>query len=197
MPRWSVETMNATYLSKGGRDLRTLIGTVRQFIPDEFKDVHADLAKVSDSLLYTSPELMPHFWQEACDAMESLPEPTENAPTWVKVVVAIWLDQQYKDGGWSSRRAVDGFMCKVDWDYELGQALGGNTIYPSKADLLANHNCAECGMVEVQVLLKEVVQESDFSIKPEKTYNVSIRKEDGTRSVEKITGAELLKRNKK
>ena len=91
---------------------------------------------------------------------------------------------------------VSGFMCKVDWDYELGAALGGNNIFASEADLIANKKCTdECGIVEVEVRLKRVISESDFSIKPDKSYQVvSLDKETGKRVSKTITGKELLER---
>jgi len=53
-----------------------------------------------------------------------------------------------------------GYMCKIDYDWELGCALGGSKIYPNKEDLIKHHNCAEtCGIVKVKVLLEEVVSE--------------------------------------
>ena len=36
-----------------------------------------------------------------------------------------------------------GYMRKVDFDYEVGEALGGNKIYPSLEDLKENHTCWE------------------------------------------------------
>lgn len=77
------------------------------------------------------------------------------------------------DGGYPRRtesklamknnRVVTGFMCKVDWDHELGIALGGNSVFATKADLIANKKCTdECGIVEVEVRLKRVIRESDF-----------------------------------
>ena len=56
-----------------------------------------------------------------------------------------------------------GFMCKVDFDHELGEAVGGNTIYGDEEDCRKNRRCIDtCGMVEVEVRLKRVVQEEDF-----------------------------------
>ena len=44
------------------------------------------------------------------------------------------------------------YMCKIDFDYELGNAAGGNTVYPSLKDLKKNHKCwKECGIVQVEV----------------------------------------------
>jgi hypothetical protein len=44
-----------------------------------------------------------------------------------------------------------GFTDRVDFDHELGAALGGNTIYPDLEDLRENtaHGLDECGIVEV------------------------------------------------
>lgn len=53
-----------------------------------------------------------------------------------------------------------GYMCLVDFEYELGAAMGGNVIYPSEEDCRANRTCvASCGIVEVEVRLRKVVQE--------------------------------------
>jgi hypothetical protein len=51
-------------------------------------------------------------------------------------------------------------MDRVDFDYELGAALGGNTIHPSVEDLRepATHDLDECGIVEVEVRLVRVVE---------------------------------------
>jgi hypothetical protein len=47
-------------------------------------------------------------------------------------------------------------MCAIDFSCELGEALGGNTIYPSLEDLQKNHECLEhCGFEEVVTLSKE------------------------------------------
>jgi hypothetical protein len=53
-----------------------------------------------------------------------------------------------------------GFMDRVDFDYELGAALGGNTIYPDLNDLHehATHDLDECGIVEVEVRLVRIVE---------------------------------------
>lgn len=54
-------------------------------------------------------------------------------------------------------------MDKVDFDHELGNALGGNRIYSSIEDLKNRNECwPECGIVEVKVSLVRVVQEGDF-----------------------------------
>ncbi len=56
-------------------------------------------------------------------------------------------------------RKVRGFMCTIDWDYELGEALGGNRIYPSVRDLKDNHaTSTECGIVEVEVRIVKTVK---------------------------------------
>ena len=53
-------------------------------------------------------------------------------------------------------RAVPGWMCAIDFSCELGEASGGNTIYPSLEDLRKNHECLDhCGYEEVVTLSKE------------------------------------------
>ena len=53
-----------------------------------------------------------------------------------------------------------GYMCKIDWDWELGEAMGGTTIYPSLKDLKANHDF-NCGIVKVRISLEEVIDEKE------------------------------------
>ena len=59
-----------------------------------------------------------------------------------------------------------GYMCKVDFDYELGHALGGACIYPDIEDLIENRNCRkQCGIVKVRVTLEEISQEENYKWK--------------------------------
>lgn len=56
--------------------------------------------------------------------------------------------------------AVVGYMCLVDFQWELGAAIGGNVVYPSIEDCQAQRKCvAECGIVEVEVRFRKVVQQ--------------------------------------
>lgn len=59
--------------------------------------------------------------------------------------------------------AITGFMCKVDWECELGNASGGNTVFPSEADAKKHLKCWEgCGLVEVRVTyIRTVVEGTD------------------------------------
>ena len=51
-----------------------------------------------------------------------------------------------------------GYMCKVDFDYVVGEALGGIKIYPSLEDLKENHTCwEECGIVKVKIVLVDTI----------------------------------------
>lgn len=53
-----------------------------------------------------------------------------------------------------------GYMDKIDYEYELGQADGGIVVFSSVEDLLANKHCARrCGIVEVEVRLVRVAVE--------------------------------------
>lgn len=56
-----------------------------------------------------------------------------------------------------------GFMCKTDFDHELGSASDGVKVYPSERALRQERRCVdECGIVKVRVTLAEVVQPSNF-----------------------------------
>jgi hypothetical protein len=55
---------------------------------------------------------------------------------------------------------VDGYMCAIDWNCELGAAADGNKVYPSVEALRKEHNMAdECGIVKVRVSFLEVIEE--------------------------------------
>jgi hypothetical protein len=59
--------------------------------------------------------------------------------------------------------AIPGWMCGVDFSCELGEANGGNTIYPSEENLRANRKCVNssepedkmCYPVEVVTMSKD------------------------------------------
>jgi hypothetical protein len=69
--------------------------------------------------------------------------------------------------------AIPGWMCGVDFDYELGEALGGTSIFESKEDL---NTCRTCTVgdnqdhvpVEVVTMSKEdfleLVEESGIDL---------------------------------
>lgn len=64
-----------------------------------------------------------------------------------------WFNEEEDGSG------VVGYMCLVDFECELGAAMGGNGVYPSVEDLKANRKCVEgCGIVEVRVVGVRVVQ---------------------------------------
>lgn len=49
-------------------------------------------------------------------------------------------------------------MCQTDWNWELGEAMGGTEIYCSEADCRQERKCVDsCGIVKVKVELVEVV----------------------------------------
>jgi len=67
---------------------------------------------------------------------------------------AIWADE---DGG------VTGYMCLTDFECELGGATGGNIVHPSVEDLRKRRGCVDrCGIVEVEVRARRVVQEASY-----------------------------------
>lgn len=56
-------------------------------------------------------------------------------------------------------RSVKGFMCGVDWDFEIGHAADGNRVYPSISALKKYSKCwTECGIYEVEVRFKRTVR---------------------------------------
>jgi len=55
------------------------------------------------------------------------------------------------------------YMCLVDYNWELGEALGGVVLYPTLKDLQENQKCVDkCGVVRVKIILDKTIQESDF-----------------------------------
>lgn len=63
-----------------------------------------------------------------------------------------------------------GFMCAVDYQHELGEAAGGNVVYPSIGEVKEHRKCTdECGIVKVMVLRVATVQDENYS-KPTFTY---------------------------
>lgn len=57
---------------------------------------------------------------------------------------------------------IIGYMCRTEYDYELGYADGGSLIYNSIDDLKKCRSCLdECGIVEVQIELRRVVRPSN------------------------------------
>jgi hypothetical protein len=55
---------------------------------------------------------------------------------------------------------VTGFMCRIDWECELGANCNGNLIFPSIEDLRVAKKCVDsCGIVEVKVYCVRIVEE--------------------------------------
>lgn len=67
---------------------------------------------------------------------------------------------------WADKEGtIIGYMDKVDFDYEIGGAEGGNKIYPSIANLQGCRPCTvSCGIVEVEVRLRRIIRESNFNV---------------------------------
>lgn len=58
-----------------------------------------------------------------------------------------------------------GYMCKTDYDDEMGYASDGVRVFPSLRALKEARKCLDqCGIVKVRIQLLEVIQESDFSV---------------------------------
>lgn len=60
------------------------------------------------------------------------------------------------------REPIIGYMCKVDFDHELGEAADGNHVFASVKDLKRYRKCwKECGIVEVETKLRRVIYGRD------------------------------------
>ncbi len=56
---------------------------------------------------------------------------------------------------------VIGYMCLTDFECELGGAEGGVAVYASVEGLRNRRSCvASCGIVEVEVRARRIVQEA-------------------------------------
>lgn len=65
-------------------------------------------------------------------------------------------------------RTVEGYMCKIDFDCELGKAPVGSVVYPDVDDLKSNHDCwKSCGIVKVSVSYIETIVEQDLNYEGE------------------------------
>jgi hypothetical protein len=63
----------------------------------------------------------------------------------------------------ANKLTVTGYMCAINWQYELGQNAHGIEVYRSIDDLQANHDCwEECGIVEVQVTIKKTIAPGQY-----------------------------------
>lgn len=55
------------------------------------------------------------------------------------------------------------YMCGVDFQYEVGNASGGNKAYPSIKDLKEHAKCWKgCGIVELELTLVKWVRKQNF-----------------------------------
>lgn len=63
----------------------------------------------------------------------------------------------------SLRAPVNGFMCRTDWEDELGHASDGNKVYPSVEALKRHSPCWEqCGIMEVRVSAERVIDKGNL-----------------------------------
>ena len=74
---------------------------------------------------------------------------------------AVWL-RPVTGAAFSEDGTAEGYMCKTDFECELGAAKGGNVVYPSEQDLRESKPCVDsCGIVKVKVVAVEIIQESE------------------------------------
>ena len=59
---------------------------------------------------------------------------------------------------------VTGYMCQIDFNWELDSVSDGTKVYPTVEDLKVHHSCADtCGVVKVTVKLESVIIEGKYS----------------------------------
>ena len=82
------------------------------------------------------------------------------------------------------RNSHVGYMCKADFDFELDN--GNAPVYTTLDGLRAARKCVdECGIVEVEVKLVRVVQDTDYS-------KVEILGVIEDLPADELTGAEII-----
>lgn len=56
--------------------------------------------------------------------------------------------------------SVIGYMCRTDFECEIGIASGGNVVYASAEDCKRSRRCTPaCGIVEVAVTFRKIIEE--------------------------------------
>lgn len=51
-----------------------------------------------------------------------------------------------------SNKKITVYCCGIDWQHELGEALGGNKVYSSVKDLKKYHeHWEQCGIVQLEI----------------------------------------------
>ncbi len=52
-----------------------------------------------------------------------------------------------------------GYMCKTEFDWEVGEALGASRVYSTVEELKEKRKCTQnCGIVKVSISVVEVIQ---------------------------------------
>lgn len=85
-------------------------------------------------------------------------ENKENCPHlemgWCPYCVDLWKEA-YNKGKKDGLARKIGYMCRTDYEYELGEAVGGCEVYPTIEDLKNHRKCwSDCGIVKVEIILR-------------------------------------------
>ncbi len=76
--------------------------------------------------------------------------------SWSRLVMQNPIPQDAPAPMWGTteRNGVIGYMCLIDFECELGGAMGGNRVYPSAKEAM----CAStCGVAEVEVIGRKII----------------------------------------
>ena len=84
---------------------------------------------------------------------------TDRRPGWQGPYGAVDMNEVKK------RSEVECYMCKTDWEFELGNHSNFVEMYASVEDIKRDRSCwDECGVVKVRVSLVEEVIPENFGV---------------------------------
>jgi hypothetical protein len=87
-------------------------------------------------------------------------------------------------------RKVTVFLDGVDWQYEVGSASDGNTIYPDIECLKEYGPCWEgCGIVECEIVFKKWVVEHNWEVMSKTSKRYSAKELEENRDILKLEAA--------
>lgn len=66
-------------------------------------------------------------------------------------------------------KTVKVYMCGIAWNWEVGEAYGGNTVYPSVEALKEAHDFEHCGVVECEIKLKKWIEPYNWNTVKDKS----------------------------
>jgi len=66
-----------------------------------------------------------------------------------------------------SQKTKRGFMCLTDFNYQVEEGIRSVAVFPTVEALTCNKHCAsECGIIEVEIKIVNVITSGDTDIEP-------------------------------